>query len=766
MEWLLGISPAALREGSLAFHGPSGWPVIAGCLAAVIVAAWLLYRRTTVAVPRPLKWGLMLLRGLVLAVLCWCLLRPVLRTPQIIPRQSYLAVLVDDSRSMSIRDNPNKQSRGDVVADMLYGDDRLLDELNENFRLRVYRFGADARRITSADDLQSGEIRTDLTGSIEQVAEQMQGLPVTGLVVLTDGGDNGSADPVRSAEMLGHREIPVFTVGVGRQRMPGDYQITQVSASRTVMEGSIFDVHVTVRSEGFRERNIALQIFDGDRMVTSKQVTLDEAGGIGRFTLELTPEREGRIVYTVRIPEHPDEIITENNSRSFLVDNRKERADILYIEGHPQNEYKFLRRAVADDPTLRVATYLQTAPHKYLRQGIESPDELLDGYPTDAAELYQYEAVIFGDIPPDFFSPEQLALTNDFVSKRGGGFLMIGGSSGFDEGYIDTPVDKLLPVSLVRERSLPNQLQGGAKQGHHPTGREFTMQLTPDGAQESMLRLAVDGASNRRQWQALPELRGINVTGHPKAGAIVLAEHPLLRYQGAPLPLMAFQRFGRGRSLAVMTASTWRWQMLMPSEDLSHERLWRQVLRWLASSSPSPVSITLDRETYAAGENVQVRVTVADSAYAPVNDAAVWLQVERPSGALEEQAMEWAIQDDGVYTGTFPVNENGIFALEVDASNADGKIGVNRTALLVTESNREFTDPGMDADLLAGMAEVSDGKYYIPANVDNLSDDLAHIPNSYSVDRDVDLWDSPAIFLLLLGAFCMEWSLRRRKGMS
>jgi uncharacterized membrane protein len=758
-EFLLGHNFTELTEGLFSFGVPVDITRIIAGVALVIILVWILYRRTTVATSRSLKVLFIFLKSAALAIILFCLFQPRLTTSNIIPQKSYLGLIMDDSRSMTIRDIGKFRSRGELGTDLLYGDNGLINRLGKNFRLRVFRFDTVTRRISGPGEFSFKGPRTSLAQSLEHVADELKGLRLSGLVLMTDGGDNGEEDPIRTASLLRSQNLPVFTIGIGQEDIVKDHGITQVSTTGTVMEDSIFDVHVAFRSQGYNDREIELLIEEGDKVVTSKRIKHEKSGTTKRNTLQLTPEREGLLVYTVRIPEESDEIITENNRRTFLVNNLQKRVDILYIEGHPRNEYKFIRRAAEADKALRLVTYLQTAPHKFLRQGIESPQELATGYPNREEDLYTYEAIIFGDISKTFFTAEQLAMTRDFVSKRGGGFLMIGGSTAFDEGFIDTPIADLLPVTLMREVKLPPQLRGGALKGDHPTGRTFSLHLTPEGERSALLRLSVEDEENLRLWSKMPQLQGINVTGHPKPGATVLAVHPILHFNNEPLPVIAHERYGRGRTMAITTASTWRWQMLLPHEDMLHERFWRQLLRWLTATSPPQVELNLDR-------NLKVRVKVTDNAYVPNNDATIWLKITDPTGAIQDIQLEWAIEEDGIYTGAFTVQKEGIYSLEVSPTSASGEMGEASASFLVAESYAEYDNTRMDATLLRKIAFTSGGKYYSYRNVDRLIDDLEHLPNDYSVDVEKDIWDMPLIFLLLLAFFSMEWLTRRRKGMS
>ncbi|UCD81775.1 MAG: hypothetical protein JSW26_10215, partial [Desulfobacterales bacterium] len=321
-------------------------------------------------------------------------------------------------------------------------------------------------------------------------------------------------------------------------------------------------------------------------------------------------------------------------------------------------------------------------------------------------------------------------------------------------------------VTLLREAQLPPHLLDGTRMDQHPGAKKFSLRLTSEGEQAAMLRLGLEGEMNRQRWQKMPQLQGINVTGRAKPGATVLAVHPDLSHGNQPLPVIAHQRYGRGRTMVIATAATWRWQMLLPHEDTSYERFWRQVLRWLAASAPSRVELSLDKDSYGTGEEAKVRVGISDAAYAPVDDATVWLKVTEPGGAIRDVQLEWAIEEEGIYVGAFEVHQEGIHKVEVTATAPSGETGEASTQFLAAEPNTEFINAGMDAALLEKMAKVSGGKFYTDKNADRLIDDLKRLQKFTTVEIQRDIWDMPLILLLLFGLFGLEWWIRRRKGMS
>ena len=756
----------AIRDGRFAFaYGPH--PVIVLLLLALIpLLVWFLYKRTTRPVTPRWKTLLIGLRSAVLILLLFMLMRPVITTFQVNPQETYLAVLVDDSASMQITDTPGAASRSQAVADTLYGNGGILAGLADRYQVRTFAFNQSVRRVGEATELDAQGNTSGLDQAMRQVADQLGGLPLSAVLLISDGADNTDADPLLSARELAARQIPVFTVGVGQEQIPRDIGISYVSAASTILDNTVFDVQVDLSQQGYSGQQVSLRILDGETEVASRVVTLGEDGSSRRFELEVTPERKEPILYELQVDELDGEIVLQNNRYQFLVDNsERPPLNILYVEGHPRNEFKFIRRAVETDNNLRVASYLRTGPGRFYRQGITTPLELSDGFPARVEDLYQYEAVVLGDIGRDFFTDDQLVMLQDFVAERGGGLLVAGM---LDDGFVDSVLADVLPLTLTRSDSLPAFLQGGIRRGVHATGELFAPQLTAAGEFSPMLRLDNDDGANRRMWSELPSLQGVYVTGRAKPGATVLLEHPMLQYQNQALPVIATQRYGSGRSMNINTASTWRWQMLMPAADESHERLWRQMLRWLAQGALERVTVNFDKPFYNAGDTVNVSVKVLDAEYEADNNASLWIQRTDPLGNASDVAMEWDINQDGTYISSFEATEEGIYRVLVDVASAAGT-GLETekpAAFVVTPSLREFNDAGRDAGMLARIADSSGGRYYDLSDIRQVLTDIDHVPGAYSREVQEDLWDKPWLLALLIALMCMDWMARRYRGLS
>lgn len=754
----------ALLEGKLAF----GWSI---SLLAIVVGgvvlvglAVLSYRRTTRPLPRSWRSVLIALRAGSFLLLGFLLLNPGVLVSEVKPQETYVAVLVDDSQSMSIRDKAGLPSRHEQVLELLYGREDVLKRLGETFQVRTYRFSDIAQRLAAAEDLQHQGSRTVLAQAMEQVKGELAGFPLAAMVLVSDGADNGEEDPLQLLQVQGDETTPVFTVGIGATSIDKDLSIVSVTVDKAQLQDSIYQVHVSLSQQGYPGQSARLGVSGATGVVAEQIVDLADDGKVQRYTLELKPKEQDILLYQLSVEEKTGETIRENNHHSFFVDNRpKKPLNLLYMEGQPRNEYKFIRRAVEGDQSIRLATYLQTGPRKFLRQGITSPQELSNGFPRTEEELFHYAGVILGNVDSTLLNDQQLKLLQEFVARRGGGLLLVGG---LNESLMESPLRDILPVELRREAELPSYLQGGFRRGDHPTGMEYRAQVTREGEYSPILRLDSNARKNREQWSKLPSLQGVYVTGQPKPGATVLLEHPDLRLQNSALPLLTQQRYGAGRSMLLATASSWRWQMMMPHDDDSHERLWRQTLRWLAEDAPKRLSVNLARDHYTVGETVEVNALLLDKEFQPDNNGLLWLEIKHPDGEVEEEAMSWLLEKEGSYGHSFTIEKEGIYDLIVKVpSEVDNELQAKRP-LLVAPSRREFVRAAMDDGLLKRLASNSGGRFYTADNVHQLVDDITFAPNPYSKLEVHSLWDQPLFLVLLLVLLSAEWMIRRIKGLS
>ncbi|MBI2535497.1 MAG: VWA domain-containing protein [Gemmatimonadetes bacterium] len=513
-EFLFKYRPLLFERGQVAFGGPWQIPLAVVALGTLMVA--LGYR------PRPgqgARAGLLGLAGLrlgALAVLAFALARPTLVVPTVVPQQNFLAILVDDSRSMQIVDQGG-QARGQVAAQLIAPDGDLLRRLDPQFKVRLYRFSAGAERMGSTAELSFAGGRTRLGAALERVRQDLSGAPLAGIAVFTDGADNAGVATSEAILQLRAARVPVYAVGLGRERLEKDVEVSRLDVPGSALAGSTLIADLLLAQSGYGNTPVAVYVEESGRIVATDTVRLPRDGAATvriPFTLTGTGPRRIR----VRVASPGGEPLVENNAREASVYADDRRHKVLYFEGEPRFETKFIRRAVQDDRQIQLVVLQRTAENKFLRLEVDSPEELVAGFPKAREELFRYVGLVLGSVEASQFTHDQLQMIRDFVGERGGGALLLGGRLAFAEGgYGGTPVADLVPFEL------PAVEQVSADSTGHLV--EFSVDGEPHRLAQGRGDGAAHGAAIRRRSRAAgPGLSAVRPRqGHRARGAGLLA---------------------------------------------------------------------------------------------------------------------------------------------------------------------------------------------------------------------------------------------------
>jgi uncharacterized membrane protein len=747
-EFFFKYTPIIYQKGHLAFQlvGSPAWfiPVV----IAAGTGAYFAYRKVA---RDKYSIGLVVLRAITFSVLAFIFLRPVLNISTVLPQESYLAVVIDNSESMKIKDD-GQVSRADQLQAQLESTD-FFKRLSDKFKVRTYRFDRDAERIENMGRMTYEGKRTRLESATDLLNQELGTVPLSGVVLITDGVDNASKQWTESLSKLEARRIPFYTVGVGTENIVRDAEITKVSAPRESLKESTAVVDISYRSHGFSGRKATLYVRENNVLLKSEEVTLPPDGEISEKSIDLPVKNEGSRIFSFSL-QAQDDRIPENNALDALVEIKNDHPQILYIEGEPRWEFKFLRRAVQDDPNIRLVTLLRSSQNKFYRQGIDKEEMLAEGFPKEREELFQYKGVIFGSIESTFFSQDQLKNVVDFVSNRGGGFMMMGGRNSFAGGrYQNSPIADILPVQMSPEASTP--IIGRLK-----------MAITDYGRTHPLMKLSPAADANVKQWSDLPALNDFNKTLEAKVGGIVLARGQAEQRGSSDPILLAYQRYGRGRTMAFTSGSSWRWQMEMDHEDQSYELFWKQVLRWLVNTSPDPVMINSDKDTYLPAEPVRIYAEISNKKFERMNNAKVIAKVTNPDGITESIPLDWNGSQDGTYQTEINAGTPGIYRVEVEAAQGTESLGTNRTAFQVQDRPVEFYNASLDTRNLQSIANSTEGKYYPLSRLGDVPDDAVYVEGETSFVEQKELWDVPFLFMLLCLSLAGEWFWRKKLGLA
>jgi len=492
---------------------------------------------------------------------------------------------------------------------------------------------------------------------------------------------------------------------------------------------------------------------DGAKALAEREITLAADGRIQTEPLFFSAGAAGAKSLTFGIDPLPGEENPANNAvaRPILVSDAKRR--ILYVEGEPRWEYKFIRRAEAEDPTVQLVSMLRTSENKIYRQGISDPGELAGGFPVRPEDLFGYAGIIIGSVDAGYFTPLQQELLREYVDRRGGGILFLGGRFSLsDGGWGSSTLNDVLPTFLPS--------------GNHNFHRNAaTVELTAQGVDSPITQLLDDPGKNAQRWKKLTFLADYEDAGAPKPGATVLAN---LHAGRRKLPLLITQSFGHGRTAILATGGTWRWQMSEALGDPSHDLFWQQLLRWLVAESPGPVVASASERLLLDEGRIELRAQVRDQQFERAVNAQVTAHIIGPDGTNALADLMPSENTPGLYQTEWTAEKPGTYVVEVTAESARGSQPreLGRDVLTVQRENgvAENFHTEQNRHLLEQLASDTGGRYWKPSELKSLPRDISYSEAGISVRSTKELWDMPIVFLLLLGLPIAGWLLRRKWG--
>jgi uncharacterized membrane protein len=748
-EILFKYPASIFHKGHFVFLTP--WPLWLLALAIVAAAGLLFWhvRRHHGMLSGMRPMVIWLLEAGLVALILFLLWHPALSIATLRPQQNVVAVLVDDSRSMSLADAPG--TREAAAQAVLNGG--LLKSLGDRFQVRLYKFGKEPERIQKPEQLSAAAPATRIGDTLERVLAESSSLPLGAIVLLSDGADNAGGIDLETISAIRRQRIPVHTIGFGREHPQRDVEITDAVAPARALPQSKLTALVTFQNYGLSGAKTKLSIRDGAKVLASEEVTLKAEGAPQTESLVFNCGEAGPKTLEIALGPIPGEEDVQNNRVTRLVNVEARKPRILYIEGEPRWEFKFIRRALDDYGNIELVTMLRTTENKIYRQGTPDPPEpheLEDGFPSKAEDLFAYQGLIIGSVEANYFTPTQQQLIRDFVDRRGGGLLFMGGRAALsDGGYPASPLADLVPTNLP--------------EGKGTFHRDFTGQeLTAAGAESVLCRLDEDPARNLERWKKMPQMANYQEAGDAKPGAtVLLVSTPAGKRK---TPLLVTENYGRGRTVLFSTEGSWRWKMWLPHDDKTHATFWQQILRHLVTDTPGQVTASTPKPVLSDETKLPLRVEVRDKQYKPVTDAKVQARFMAPDGASATVELTPQPLEEGIYSGEWTAEKPGSYVADIIAGREQEEIGRDVVTFRREDGAAENFHTSQNRELLEKLSEQTGGRSYKPGESSKLANEISYSEAGISTRETRDLWDMPAIFLLALGILACEWLLRRRWG--
>ncbi len=766
------------------------WPglILGAVLTGLIVWSWTRSRvSTSVGV-----FGAAI-KILAVVVLVLILLEPMRSETRPEPGANLFLVMADDSQSLGIRDPGEDKFRSEKLKDLLDRNAPWQVRLSQDFDARRYVFDRRVQAVPDFSGLTGAGESSSLFNSLAVVTRRYEGRANAGILLFTDG----NATDVSEAFPFGAKLPPIYPVVLGRDDTKKDISVTRVSARQTNFEAAPVSISAEIVSHGYEGQTIVVQLLDEkDEMLEEQKVR--EVADDHPFALQFQAKANSRGIHFYKLrafaqgqgeqfkkPETSEEATLANNDRYVMVDRAGGPYRVLYVTGRPNWEFKFLRRAITDDNEVDLVGLVRIAKREpkftfrkrdddanplfrgfgadaeeaeqydepvLIRLGTKDEEELRDGFPKAAEDMFRYHALILDDVEADFFTQDQKSLIQQFVSQRGGGFLMLGGQESFHKGgFARTPIGELLPVYADSQLG-------------EPPADDYKLVLTREGWLEPWVRSRQTETEEKRRLAEMPGFQTVNRVAAIKPGARVLSQ--VQSPDGQLHPALVVQHFGNGRSAALLIGDFWRWHLrrkTKENEDLL--KSWRQTLRWLVADVPERIEATVQRKLDEPSQPVELLIKVHDEQYRPLDNANVIVKISAPGGKEITLTAE-PTETTGEYLVTYVPRSPGVYRAKITATAADAsEVGQREAGWVAEPATEEFRTLKPNRELLERLARETGGEVIEP---DDLEDFVASLPNRkvpVTQQRINPIWHTWPVFLCALGLLVTEWGLRRVKGL-
>ncbi len=712
--------------------------ILAGLvILSLILSAWL-YWKTYPPLPKGLRIFLGILRSLALVLIVLLLFHPVIHLIRHFVQKPDIAVLVDTSRSMTIKDG--NQIRSDVAKSVLKN--RVFNELRHNYNLHFYSFSVHAKpeKNLVIDSLKFVWDGTDISQALQDVRRNLLNQYFSGVIVISDGIYNVGENPVYLAQ---NYDVPIYTVGIGDPTKKRDVLIARVLTNKVVYAKNKIPVDIVVTHNGFEGRKVMVYLKQDGKVLDSKPLTLGPSNQEEMIRLFFTPLREGFRKYEVSISGLKSEFTRINNRRTFYVKVLKSKLRILIMAGGPSTDVKFVRRSLEQDENMDVTILAQKRRGGYY---------ILPRNRKWANE--HFDAFVFIGFPRWKIDPDLRKFLLEKVIRPGHSLLFIEGENLQIDG-----LSFLQPVLPFKVDRVPRQLN------------QVYLELTSAGEMEDILRVGNDLESTLSLWQDLPPVDTYLQNFLPLPGTKVLAvvdpaksKLPLAAQFRKPLILL--RNVGKEKSVALMFENVWRWDLMMWGVGKNNEvfqKFLNRSVRWLATRIENkPVQLKTDRQIYRSGEEAVFFGQVYNKAFKPVDGADFKVSVKSGKDTL---TLLLENIGNGKYQGKFRIPRAGTYSYKGVAFSNDMKLGVATGKFSAGEFQIEFLQTRMNEKLLRQISAATSGKYYHPEEVSRLKNDLRIPSRKLSSENEYNLWNVWLILFLVIFLFVVEWSIRRRKGL-
>ena len=752
---------------------PGGVGGLIATLALSLVFIWYAYARTLRLLSPFWRWILTILRSLLLVGLIVCLASPEMvmtRSTKNKPQRP-IAIVVDTSGSM-VRPDAHQQTRLAIARQAIA---RIWES-----SMKLFTFADKLEPLSGPESLNSFTDPERETHLFSSLRDALSASPQGGwgrVVVFTDGNDTTSDSVEDTGRLFRESQTPLLLAATQTDLQQADFvHLANVNLPPVNTVNTKYPLDVFVRSETGAPHEMTVRVLQKGQTVGETKLNVSPGPHTQKVSFHFSQDTPGTEDYQVELIEAGKPDPTESFYATTQICNRPE-IKVLYYAGALSVEYRFVRAAFAEDSAIKIeaAVHVSSAG---IRHQILYGDETrahfdAESFPKSVEELNLYKAVVLVDLLPAQLNEEQTDALLEYV-KEGGGVIFLVSNTVVASDFSNSKLEQLLPVVFEPKVAQPdgsgaNTNQSAAasllqqleqagnvsspddESGDHDAVTPLVqMNFTPDGR-------AVLGKLGDRPDEKAPMFREYAFVQRAKPGAIVAAEHPSDANTWGKRPLLAMQHFGRGRSAVLATDSIWRWQLTLPSNSHAYQKLWQQMLFWVANQDGHAPEIQLASTTARVGDKVAVTIKLPPQVTQSAANPLV-LTALSPDGS-SPISLPLTGTGPGIYSGFVTATSGPWMRLEASV----GDLNKGMAILNIRSDKTSIEDEHLTPDLasLHLLAAAAGGQVVDAATLDQLPSLDSDFENMVTDRKVTDLWNNKLFFTLLLTLFCVELILRR-----
>ena len=634
---------------------------------------------------------------------------------------------------------------------------------------------------------------TDYPAALETVLKEIPSEQLAGVLIVSDGRNNGESgiDPV--GRRLGLQGVPVCGVVVGGSRLPLDIAIADVNAPESIYLGDKVRVRATIHITGAKGKKINVVMNDATGTVDRASLDVSSDDFTREIRLTHEPKAQGIYPYTLQADVIDGELFTENNTWKLDVAVCDDRTNVLLIDDRPRWEFRYLRNLffgrdksvhlqyllLHADTVAGVQTEQKLPPASAARK---FGDAEAGALPENREEWRKFDVIILGDLGSDVLTPEVVDNIRHCVGERGAMLVVIDGPRRMPHGIADPKFQELLPVRYAAE----------ADGFWAPPEERFRLTLTAPGKIHPVMQQSASISENEAVWSEMPELTWRFPVLEVKPGAEVLAyAQPVDADKQDPgnvnvtdaaarldaeirkrarNSLVVAQNYGRGKVLLLNFDQTWRLRYC--AGDKYHHKFWGQVMRWGVGeklrAGKEGLRLGTDELVYTPQHPARVLSRVTDKDFASVSNAQVEAVITHNEKEVARVRLAYREGSHGLYEAALaPMADPGRY--DVKLTRKDGTPDDHvETAFLVVTAERpvELGDVTATHATLDVLARWTNGRVVGPARAGELWNAFGDGRRVVPERRERPLWDRPWVYLLIVGLLTAEWILRKRGGLT